>query len=274
MIVVIITLLNDKRFERTIKSLLEQTIVPEKIIIADGGSTDGSFKLAKEYEKKYDNIKVLSLPGSITETRNKVLKKIKSDVIVFIDADEVAPKHWLKSLIGPIINGEADFTGGPTKPLSEAKSNVEKYVNDFDDWFYKNIVSNDITMLPMGNSAWSKKVFDAIGGFDEKLRWDSEDYDMNLRAVKAGFKGVLVPEAWAYHDQSHLNTKRKIIKRKYKYSVGATIAYLKNNILWKKATKATEASIIFRHPYEWINLMIKPVALIHGIIVWKLRQKK
>ena len=271
---VIITLLNDKRFERTIKSLLEQTPVPEKIIIADGGSTDGSFELAKEYEKKYNNIKVLFLPGSITETRNKMLKEITGDILIFIDADEVAPKHWLKSLIGPIINGEADFTGGPTEPLSAAKSNAEKYVNDFDDWFYKNIVSTDITMLPMGNSAWSKKVFDTVGGFDEKLRWDSEDYDMNLRAVKAGFKGVLVPEAWVYHDQGHLNTRQKIIKRKYKYSVGATMAYLKNNILWEKATKSTETSIRFHHPYEWIILLIKPVALIHGIVAWKLRYSK
>lgn len=274
MIVVIITLLNDKRFERTIKSLLEQTMMPEKIIIADGGSTGGSFELAKEYEKKYGNIKVLSLPGSITETRNKLLKEVKGDVIVFIDADEVAPKHWLKSLISPIINGEADFTGGPTKPLSEAKSNAEKYVNDFDDWFYKNVVSNDITMLPMGNSAWSKKVFDGIGGIDEELTWDAEDYDVNIRAVNAGFEGRFVPEAWTYHDQSHLNTMKKIIRRKYRYCVGATMVYLKNKMLRKKADQAVKTSVRFHHPYEWIGLIIKPVALIRGVIAWKLRCRK
>jgi len=271
---VIITLLNDKRFERTIQSLLEQTIPVEKIIIADGGSTDGSFELAKEYEKKYANINVLSLPGSITETRNNLLKKIKSDVIIFIDADEVAPRYWLESLIRPITNGEADFSGGPTKPLSEPKSNVEKYVNDFDNWFYKNIVSNDITMLPMGNSAWSRKIFDAIGGIDEELTWNAEDYDINIRTVNAGFKGIFVPEAWTYHDQSHLNTTRKIIRRKYRYCVGATMVYLKNKMLRKKATRAAKTSVRFHHPYEWIGLIIKPVALIRGVIAWKLRHRK
>jgi glycosyltransferase involved in cell wall biosynthesis len=101
---VIITVLNDKRVGRTIESILEQSLVPDEIFVADGGSDDGTWELILNLKEKYgDIINPQRLDGNIPTTRNKALPLMKGDVIVFIDADEIAPKDWLKSLINSIV---------------------------------------------------------------------------------------------------------------------------------------------------------------------------
>jgi len=266
---VVVTLLNDFRVKRTMSSLLSQKRLPDEIVIADGGSKKELLYLLRGYEKNHNWVKVYILPGSVAETRNKVLPLLMGDIIVFLDADEVAPPNWLANLIRPIENGEADFGGGPTKPVNEPKNKCEEFVNDYNRWFYETIVSNDISMLPMGNTAWHRKIFDKIGNFDERLRWGGEDYDINLRALNDGFIGKLVKEAWVKHDQSHLDSLGKIFRKKYKYATGATLAYFKSRKVSKKISGATKSSIMYVHPIELINLLIKPFAFIRGYVIWK-----
>ncbi|HEC93051.1 MAG TPA: glycosyltransferase [Candidatus Atribacteria bacterium] len=271
---VIITLLNDFRVKDTIDSLLTQERLPDEIIIADGGSEKTLLNLLSNYKKKSKRIKVYNLPGSVAETRNKVLPMVKGDLIIFLDADEIAPPQWLSHLINPIEKDEVDFTGGPTKPHQKAMNKCEAFVNNYSHWFYKHIVSNDISMLPMGNTAWRKKIFDEIGGFDERLRWGGEDYEINLRALAKGFKGTLVKDAWVWHDQSHLHSLKDIFRKKYKYATGAALAYFKSEKISKKIGGAAKTAFMYFHPIEFMNFLIKPFAFIRGYILWKKLNKQ
>lgn len=267
-VTVLITLLNDPRVLRTLESLANQQLQPFELLVADGGSPApflagvkarlGSLELPGRVEV---------LPGSVAQSRNRALPLVESEVVAFLDADEVAPPGWLAALAAPLQR--ADFTGGPTRPLAEPRNACERYVSAFDEWFYRNVVASDITFLPMGNSAWKITLLKSIGGFDERFREGGEDYDANLRAVAAGYKGLFVPEAWVYHDQSHLNSFPKIVGRKYRYSVGATMAYRKNRVLRSKVFSAATGG--FRHPLEVVDLLVKPVALIHGTLAWARR---
>ncbi len=266
-VTVLITLLNDPRAVRTVESLLKQTELPDIILVADGGSRDGT--LDKLRALGNPRVVIEHHPGSVAETRNSALGSVTTDVVAFLDADEVAPRDWLHRLLNPIVHDVADFAGGPTRPLGKPKNKTEKYINDFEAWFYVNIVANDITALPMGNSIWRTKIFDEIDGFDERLVWGGEDYDVNLRAVRHGYRGTLVDEAWVFHDQSHLAKFRKVVRRKYRYSVGATVAYLKNGAFKDKVAPAAMTSARFPHPYEWLNLIIKPVAFFRGYAAWR-----
>ncbi|HVL49745.1 MAG TPA: glycosyltransferase [Candidatus Thermoplasmatota archaeon] len=272
-VTVLVTLLNDPRVAATLDSLRAQSRPPDEILVADGGSRPDHLKPLLEAAARDDRVRIETCPGSVAETRNLALPMSTGDVIAFLDSDEVAPPGWLEALVAPIEAGAADFTGGPTRPLREPRTRSERYVNDFDAWFYPNVVAKDPTMTPMGNSAWRRAVFDAIGNFDDRLVWGGEDYDVNLRAVAAGFRGAYVPEAWVWHDQSHLSSFRRILRRKYRYSVGATVAYLKNGVLGAKAGGAAATAARFRHPYEWANVVVKPVALVAGWLKWRRLRK-
>ncbi|MCD6371616.1 MAG: hypothetical protein J7L39_02750 [Candidatus Aenigmarchaeota archaeon] len=54
--------------------------------------------LLKDISRKHNNIKLYIIPGSVAETRNKVLSLIEGEIIV-LDADEIAPKDWLNRLV-------------------------------------------------------------------------------------------------------------------------------------------------------------------------------
>ena len=274
-VTVLVTLLNDKRVLRTLDSLRRQARPPDAVLVADGGSTDGTLELVRAFAAENPGVRVRAEhhPGSVAGTRNSALASLAgTDVVVFLDADQVAPPGWLAALVAPIEAGRADFTGGPTRPLAPPQGPGEAYLNEFEAWFYPNVVAHDLTKLPMGNSAWRLDVLREAGGFDPRLSYGGEDYDVNLRVHRAGRRGEYVPEAWVHHDQSGRTDLRRLLRRKYRYNVGATMAYLKNGVLRQKMRDAAKNTVAFKHPYERWNLLVQPAALVAGW--WKWRRTK
>jgi len=87
--------------EKELKSIREQNYPQEKveIIIADGGSTDSTLKIAKKY-----NTKVYPNPLKTGEAGKAVaVKKAKGKYIALVDSDNILPdKNWLKQMIEPL----------------------------------------------------------------------------------------------------------------------------------------------------------------------------
>jgi len=137
-VTVLITSFNDRRIEKTLESIRNQIKKPNEILIAYGG-TEWDIKLIAE---KY-GARLEILPGIVVETRQKALNIINSDIIAFIDTDEIAPETWLEKITAPILDGKADFTGKPTKQY-EPKTGAEEYVNELEDFIYKYQVPNNI----------------------------------------------------------------------------------------------------------------------------------
>lgn len=264
-VTVLVTLLNDIRVARTLEGLGTQTRRPDEVLVADGGSQEKTLLFVRQAQVRNLAIRLESLPGSVAESRNAALPRCAGDIVAFLDADEVPPPDWLDLLVAPIEDGEADFTGGPTRPFSTPRSKTERYLDRHDDWFYRQVVPNRLEYLPMGNSAWRRDLLERIGGFDPRLVWGGEDYDVNLRALRAGARGSFVPAAWVYHDQSHVDTLRKLMRRKYRYMVGATMAYRKNGVAMRQAGRSARVPARFRHRYEWLAAILKPVAFLSGL---------
>lgn len=269
-VLVLVTQFDDLRVMRTLRSLDEQTRRPDEVLVADGGSRPEVLDAMEAWARDRPYVRVERHPGSVAATRASALRSLGGvDVVAFLDTDEVAPPGWLAALVAPIERGEAAFAGGPTRPLAPPAGPGEEYLNAFEAWFYPNVVARDMTKLPMGNSAWRLDALQGIGGFDERLVWGGEDYDVNLRMAKAGHRGVYVPEAWVHHDQSGRLDLRRLLRRKYRYNVGATLAYLKNGVLREKAREARRNTAAFRHPYERWNLVVQPLALARALTLWR-----
>jgi len=271
-VTVLITQLNDARILRTLDSLAAQTRAPDAVLIADGGSREDVLAQMRAWIKEHPATTVLleTHTGTVAGTRASALRSLvgKTDIVAFLDTDQVAPPGWLEALLTPFEIGVADFAGGPTRPLASPTTKGEAYLNDFEAWFYPNVVAHDLTKLPMGNSAWRVHLLTRIGGFDERLEWGGEDYDINIRAARSGARGIYVSEAWVHHDQSGRNDLRSILRRKYRYNVGAALAYMKNGVLRERMRASSSAR--FSHPWERWNLLIQPLALARA---WTLRNR-
>ena len=261
---VVITNLNDKRIKGLIETLENQN--PFEIIVADGGSTKEHIELLNSI--KINQLKIYILEGSIAVTRSKVVSKINGDITVFIDTDEIpASSDWLKKIIQPIADGCADFVFGPTKPFEDPKNRIERYFNSYDRWFYENIVPNDVSKGPMGNSAWRTDLLKTIG-FDVGLSIGGEDYDVNLRSLAAGYRGKFVKDAVVYHDQSGIRTLRRFTKKMFwNYLVGASLAYKKNKVRVEKFLPSVSGSSWKGDPLEIFVLILKPFAFITSQIL-------
>lgn len=77
-----------KYIAETIESVLAQTLLPNKIIVVDDGSTDDTVEVVEKFY--FDLIEVISIPnGGVSHARNVGIHASNADYIAFLDADDL-----------------------------------------------------------------------------------------------------------------------------------------------------------------------------------------
>lgn len=83
-----------------IQALLDQTVAPHEIVIADGGSTDRTKEIIKEFISAGHSVRLIedadALPG---RGRNLAIEAATTEWIAMTDAGTIARRDWLEKLI-------------------------------------------------------------------------------------------------------------------------------------------------------------------------------
>jgi len=233
---VIIVNKNDRGIDDTLTALLNiKTPKPFEIIVVDA-----SDRKLDDIKKKFDTrinwfrFKQLnSKKRTIPDQRNYGLKRSNGDIIVFIDANCVPSSNWLKYLTYPIINEHEEIVAGGFK------SQNRNYMHD--DENNRRIGQRYLTECPTMNVAFSKKVFDQVGLFDENLGI-AEDVDLCWRATNAGFKIRFEPAAEITHD---FGSKKEDFNRAFRYGYGRAKLYKKHLNNWRNLFKKDIAVLVY-----------------------------
>ncbi len=99
----------EKYLEQCIQSIIDQTMDGIEIILVNDGSTDGSLKIAKEFEKKHDNIKVISQKNmGVIEARINGYKNTTGEYIGWVDADDFIEKEMYEKMYQKVIETNAE----------------------------------------------------------------------------------------------------------------------------------------------------------------------
>ena len=86
--------------------ILSQTLMPDEIVIADGGSTDRTVEIAKEYARKLP-LKILQIgPAFPGKGRNYAIREASFPIIAMTDAGLTLKPDWLASLMKPFESDE------------------------------------------------------------------------------------------------------------------------------------------------------------------------
>ena len=94
----------------SMRCILRQTYKPLEIILVDDGSTDQTWNLCQQYEKKYENVKAFHKENSgAASARNYGVKYSKGEYICFIDADDLVTKDYVSYLYQLISENKADM---------------------------------------------------------------------------------------------------------------------------------------------------------------------
>ena len=95
---------------RCIESVLAQTYKNFELILVSDRGNDGSYDIAKEYEKKDGRIKVYDKKhGGVSYTRNYGLKRAGGNYIQFLDSDDYIEPNMLEIMMGKALEYDAEL---------------------------------------------------------------------------------------------------------------------------------------------------------------------
>lgn len=164
----------------------------KQVIAVDDRSTDNSYKIMKEYEKKYPGIVIaVQTPkntGNAAGAKNYGVKFAKTELMVFTDADSYPEKGAVEKMVG--FFDEENVGAVTASVLVKNRNNfllrmqaLEYVMIKFTRKLLEFVDSIYVTPGPL--AMYRKKFFDKIGGFDEKNL--TEDIEITWRFLAKGY---------------------------------------------------------------------------------------
>lgn len=141
---------------------------------------------------------------SIPEQRNFGVSHAHGDIIVFIDANCIPLENWLVEMTRPILDGDETMTAGPVKASDPKKQLTFQPIG---------LKNGYVSASPTINLAFTKAVWEKVGGFDEAFLFGS-DIDFTWRCIDAGNKIRFISKAFITHDWGDLHEQ---VTRSFKY---------------------------------------------------------
>ncbi len=112
---VVATVYNEApNIDEWLDALLEQSRSPDEIVIADGGSNDGTIAAIERRCSRSDIpiVFIVSPGANISQGRNLAIERASGSLIAVTDAGTRASVDWLERIIAPLERGEADVVAG------------------------------------------------------------------------------------------------------------------------------------------------------------------
>jgi glycosyltransferase involved in cell wall biosynthesis len=201
-----------KTIEATIKSVVCQSIIPEKWVIVSDSSTDGTDEIIKGYEKRYNFIKYCRREsndvrhfGSKAYTFSYGYKNIGSIEYEFIgnlDADVTFDKCYFEKLF---LKYDEDETLGIAGGL----------IHELQDNSYKKLGYN-LNSVAGAVQLFRRRCFEEIGGYIP-LRYGGIDAIAEVISRMKGWKVKTFEDIGVYHHRKiGTDTNTGIYKAKFK----------------------------------------------------------
>ena len=157
---------------QTLQSLVEQSLLPNKIVVVNDGSTDGTQKIIDSFSEKYSFIEGIHLdstnkhePGSkVINAFYRGYESLRSDFdfIGKFDADIILPPDYFEKM------SQLFFSD---KKVGIAGGNL--YIQKNSSWEFENISEKTKVRGPI--KLYRKECFEAIGGLKRSIGWDTVD---------------------------------------------------------------------------------------------------
>ena len=221
--------------EQTLPAILKDIAAQDyahgsmEVVLVDSASSDHTKKIMQEFAAQnttqpdmgFVSVSVLDNPKRTLPCGwNVALKAYRGEAILKVDAHASIPKDFVTKNVAVLESGE-DVCGGQrpniieqptpfrnTLLLAESSmfgSSIAPYRNNPGKSYVKS----------MFHAAYRRKVFESIGGFDERLA-RTEDNEIHYRMRKAGFKLCFAPGDYflsAYPSGFRKNVKAEICQR-------------------------------------------------------------
>jgi cellulose synthase/poly-beta-1,6-N-acetylglucosamine synthase-like glycosyltransferase len=212
---------------KTITSLLELDYPKDKLelIVVDDGSTDNTFAIAKEFEQKGALVFTKENAGK-GAALNFGIKHASGELVATMDADSIVTPGTIRELLPLFDDGEVMAVTPAVKVNPNNKLLVElQRVEYLMILFSRKLLSfiDSVPVTPGPFSMFRTKVFEIVGGFDEKNL--VEDQEMCLRIQSANYKVRSSMTALVYTEVPQ--TMGELLKQRVRWQRGGLRNYWK-----------------------------------------------
>jgi glycosyltransferase involved in cell wall biosynthesis len=178
---------------------LQELGYPYKLLIAEDGSTDDTFWIARGLIPSYPNLQVVhndSKLGRGRALRNAWLSN-KADVYVFMDADLATDLSFLPKLVDLMQSNGLDFvTGSRYCPGSRVqRPTLRKSVSLAYNAIVKSVFHTRISDHQCGFKAFSKRAITNILPLTKENGW-AWDTEVIVYLARLGFRMAELPVDW------------------------------------------------------------------------------
>ncbi|MFH0970334.1 MAG: glycosyltransferase [Candidatus Diapherotrites archaeon] len=213
----------EKTLPSCVDALLQQTVLPDEIILVDDGSTDHTTIIAESYSTI---ILIKQTNQGPAKARNNGAKHAKGDIIFFLDSDCVPEKNFIHEMLLPFHDEKVVGVQGAYRTRQQS------WVARFDqldiEYRYTHLQrAKKMDWIGSYAAAYHRKTFIAEKGFDETFpRASGEDAELSYRLSEKGMKLVFSPTAIVYH--THPATLLHYLKVKFFRAYWRTRMYVKH----------------------------------------------
>jgi len=189
-------------------ALAAQTLAPAEIVVADNGSRDGSLALLRE---RYPYIRGLELGRNhgFAGGANRGVRATSAPWVCVLNSDAAPAPDWLAQLaaaprdartwaLGSVLvsaaSGLIESAGDAYAPEGYAHKLLrERPLGELPPEPYR------VFAAPGAAPLFRRRVYDLLGGYEERFFLYYEDVDLAFRAALAGHHALLVPSARVVH---------------------------------------------------------------------------
>jgi glycosyltransferase involved in cell wall biosynthesis len=183
---IVIPSYNQGRFIReTIDSVLNQNYPDVEVIVMDGGSTDETVSVLKEYGEKISWVS--KKDNGQTDAINQGMKKAKGEIVAYINSDDVyLPNTFFTVAEYFMQHPKTMWATGDYFIIDAEGRKIQSYVA-----WYKTMLRQQPTFSKLSvanyiiqpSTFWRRSVYKEVGMFDESLRY-CMDYDFWMRLIQ------------------------------------------------------------------------------------------
>jgi glycosyltransferase involved in cell wall biosynthesis len=193
----------------TLDSVSEQTYMNWECIIINDGSIDNTEEIALAYLEKDNRFKYIFQENQgVSSARNNGIKLSSGLYILPLDADDLIAPNYIKEAV-EILEKDND--------IKIVYSNFKNFGGDYGIEIPKFTMKKLLLENMIFCSAIFRRIdFDAVGGYNEKMVYGIEDWDLWLSLMSHGGKVYKIPKVYFFYRIRESSRQRSISEDKYK----------------------------------------------------------
>ena len=184
---------------QTLRSVLDQTVAPDEVIVVDDGSSDESAAIAEGFGARVQVIR--GKYGGAAAARVAGVTRATGEAIMFMDADDLLGRNVLQSLADTLSHNEggiaccdwmryerigSTWQARPAScaPRRPGQSPLAAWLTG---WYH-----------PPCSVLWSRQAYERSGGWNPEILVNN-DGDLMMRALSRGIELVHTPRGTSYY---------------------------------------------------------------------------